>query len=226
MGYARIFWISEEPIRRFLAQNDKDDAFFEEIGRKVLAISKGNSPQPFFDDELTFFPCRSFHSTDFCVLVWTGQRLDIVPMNELDAKQFDFLCSMQQQIGSQHVITAMPKKERDLAVAALRGWKNPLENAGEYSIYWIYEDFFRDYTRKAESEWPCKDVGVAISELMLSNWDKSQNIKNHGGAISRACTFLKTEMCFFVWSLNCLRLLGNIESSEIQKMREYLSDNN
>ena len=225
MGYARIFWINEKPIRRYLAENDKDDKFFQEMGRNVLAISSADTPQPFFGEELSFFPFKSFHSTDFCVLVWTGQRLEIIPMHELDAGKFDFLCSIQKQIGSRNVITAMPKKERDLAVAAILGWENPLENTGEFSIYWIYEDFTRDYTRKAESEWPSNDVGVAISDLMLSNWNKSQNIRNHGGAVSRACTFLKTEMCFFVWSLNCLRLLSDIESDEIQKMRGYLSNN-
>ena len=32
-----------------------------------------------------------------------------------------------------------------------------------------------------------------------------------------------TEMCFFVWALNCLRPLSDIGDDEIQKMRDYLS---
>jgi len=232
MGYARIFWIDEKPIRHYLDENEKDERLVQEIGHRVLLISTADSfqnatinlpaAQPFLDKGLSFFPCRSFHASDFCVLVWTGQRLEILP--ELNAEQFDFLCRMQQQAGPKHMVTAMPKKERDLAVAAIRGWDNPLQSEGEFSIYWIYEDFTQDYTQMPESEWPCKDVGLAVSDLMLSNWNKSQNIRNHGGAVSRACTFLKTEMCFFVWAQNCLRPLGNIESVEIEKMRMYLSE--
>jgi len=142
----------------------------------------------------------------------------------LDAEQFDFLCHMQQQAGPKHMVVAMPKRERDLAVAAVRGWDNPLQSTGEFSVYWIYEDFTRDYTQRPESEWPCQDVGLAVSDLMFSNWNKSQDIRNHGGAVSRACTFSKTEMCFFVWALNCLRPLCNIENEEIGKMRAYQSE--
>jgi hypothetical protein len=131
---------------------------------------------------------------------------------------------MQQQAGPKHIVTAMPKKERDFAVAVIRGWDNPLQNVGEFSIYWIYEGFTGDYTQGPESEWPCKDVGLAVSDLMLSNWNKSQNIRNHGDAVSRSCTFLKTEMFFLVWSRNCLRPLGTIESDEIDKIRTYLSE--
>lgn len=232
MGYARTFWINEQPIRRYLAENEKDERFIHEIGRKVLLVSAADSfengsvnippPQQFFDKGVSFFPYRSFHAGDFCVLVWTGQRLEILA--ELNAQQFDFLCRMQQQAEPKHMVSAMPKKERDLAVAGIRGWDNPIQNAGEFSIYWIYEDFTRDIMRGPESEWPCKDVGMAVSDLMLSNWNKSQDIRNHGGAVSRACTFLKTEMCFFVWARNCLRPLGNIANDEIEKMRTFLSE--
>jgi hypothetical protein len=214
-----------------LAENEKDERFLLEIGRKVLLISAADSfqnatvnipaAQPFCDKGLSFFPYRSFHATDFCVLVWTGQRLEILP--ELDGDQFGFICRMQQQAAPKHMVIDMPKMERDLAVAAAHGWKNPLESKGEFSIYWIYEDFTRDYTQRPENEWPCQDVGLALSDLMFSNWNKSQNIRNHGGAISRACSLLKTEMCFFVWARNCLRPLGNIDEDEIDKMKKYLS---
>lgn len=232
MGYARIFWINEMPIRHYLADNEKDERFLQEIGLRVLLISAADSfqnasvnlpaAQPFFDKGLSFFPYRSFHAGDFCILFWTGQRLEILP--DLDVQQFDFLCRMQRETGPKHMVTTMPKKERDLAVAAIREWDNPLQNAGEFSIYWIYEDFTRDYTKRPESEWPCKEVGLAVSDLMLSNWNKSQDIRNHGGAVSRACTFLKTEMCFFVWARNCLRPLDSIEIDEIEKMRLFLSE--
>jgi len=57
-----------------------------------------------------------------------------------------------------------------------------------------------------------------------SSWNRSQNIRNHGNAVSRACTFLKTEMCFLVWARNCHRPLGNIGNDEIEKMKTYLSE--
>jgi hypothetical protein len=222
MGYAKIFWINETPVRSYLSVKGKGEAVTQEIGRRVLSICKdGSSPQPFMDEGLTFFPFRSFHATDFCVLVWTGQRLQLLP--DIDDKQFDFICSLQHAVPPQHMITTLGKKERDLAVAAIHGWDNPLQNKGEFSIYYIYEDFTRDYTRSPEAKWPCNDVGVAISDLMLSNWNQSQGIRNHGNAVSRVCSFLKTEMCFFIWSLNCLRPLGSIGADEIKKMRDYLS---
>jgi len=65
MGYARIFWIDEKPIRHYLAENEKADHVVQQIGRKVLLISAVDSfrnatvnipaAQPFFDKDLSFF---------------------------------------------------------------------------------------------------------------------------------------------------------------------------
>jgi hypothetical protein len=229
MGYARVFWIREEPIRQYIGTQGRDDALTEEVGRQVLSLSvkdtfrghgEPGAALSLFDSPSVFFPFRSFHSTDFCILVWTGCRL--CPLPEASPTMFDALCEMAGAVGTSHVVLPLSKPEYHLAVGGGK-WQNPLEHATDSSLYYIYEDFTRDFERRPEKEWPCKEVGTATLNLMLSNWSRSESIRNHGSALSRSCSFVRSEVAVAVWSLNCLRLVSEIEADELGRMREYLA---
>ena len=229
MGYARVFWIREEPIRQYIGSHGRDDALTEEVGRQVLSFSakdtfrghgEAGAPLPLFETPSVFFPFRSFHSTDFCLLIWTGSRLCALP--EATAKVFDTVGELAGVVGSSHVVLPLSKPEYDLALGCGK-WQNPLEHAAHSSLYYIYEDFTRGFERRPEKEWPCKEVGTATLNLMLSNWSRSERIRNHGNALSRCCSFIRPELAVAVWSLNCLRLISEIEADELAKMREYLA---
>ncbi len=229
MGYARVFWIREEPIRHYIAANGRDDTLTEEVGRRVLSLAVTDSFRghreadvvlPFFGTPSVFFPFRSFHSTDFCILIWTGSRLCAFP--EASPAMFETLCQLASTIGTSHVALPISKAEYHRAIGGGQ-WQNQLERSMHTSLYYIYEDFTRDFERRPEADWPCREVGVATLELMLSNWSRSQNIRNHGSALSRCCSFGQPEFAVLVWSLNCLRLVSEIEDDEIERMREYLA---
>jgi len=113
MGYARVFWIMEEPIRRYVASNRQDDALAEEIGRRALQLSaidsfresvEGGSPLPLFDTPSVFFPFRAFHSTDCAIFVWSGCKLSEV---EVSAEMFKTLYRLVGAIGTSHVIPVL-----------------------------------------------------------------------------------------------------------------------
>ncbi len=228
MGYARVFWVREEPIRQYVAENGRDDAIAEEVGKRILSLaakdsfrgkSEGDSALPLFDTPSVFFPFRSFHSTDFFVLIWTGSRLCAFP--EASLAMFDSLCQLANTIGTSHVHLPISKAEYHRAIER-RQWRNDLEQSMHASLYHIYEDFTRDFERRPQTDWPCKEVGAATLNLMLSNRSRSESLRNHGNALSRCCSFAQPEFAVFVWSLNCLRLVSEIEADEIQRMREYL----
>lgn len=229
MGYARVFWIREEPIRQYIGTHGRDDGVTEEVGKQVLALSakdtfgvhgEAAAALPLFDAPSVFFPFRSFHSTDFCVLLWTGFRL--CPLPEATPAMFDTLCELAGTVGMSHVILPISKPEYHMAIGGGK-WQNPLQDSAHSSLYYIDEDFTRDFERSPVSKWPCKEVGIATLNLMLSNWSKSEGIRNHGGALSRCCSFVRPELAVAVWSLNCLRLVSEIEADELQRMREYLA---
>lgn len=229
MGYARVFWIQEEPIRRYIGKHGRDDAVTEEVGRQVLSLSakdtfrgggEAEGVLPLFDIPSVFFSFQSFHSKDFCILVWTGSRLCALP--QASPTMFDALCELVGTVGTPHVVLPISKEEYHRAIGG-GNWRNLLEHDAHSSLYWIYEDFTRDFERRPEEEWPCKEVGTATLNLMLSNWSRSENIRNHGSALSRCCSFITPEFSAAVWSLNCLRLLSEIKPDELQRMREYLA---
>lgn len=228
MGYARIFWLREEPIRHYIAVNGRDDAIIAEVGRRVLSLAakdsfRGKSEDggalPVFDTPSVFFPFRSFHATDFCILLWTGNRLCALPA--AGSPMLDALCEMTRIVGTAHVLLPISKAEYHRAIGGGK-WQNTLEQDVYASLYYIYEDFTREFERQPEADWPCKEVGAATLNLMLSNWSRSKDIRNHGSALSRVCSFNQPECAVLVWSRNCLRLISEIEPDEIQKMHEHL----
>lgn len=231
MGYARVFWIMEEPIRRYIASNGQDDSLAEEIGRRILQLSARDSfkghiekdePFPLFDTPFVFFSSQSFHSTHFAVLLWTGCKLSILP--KVSPEMFQTLYHLVGVVGTSHVIPVMPKHERDKAIAT-RKWINPLESKQDIyaSVYWIYEDFSREFEHISESDWPSKEVGVAILELMLSNWSRSAAIRHHGNAISRCCSFIRPEFAPIIWWGNCLQLLSELNNEDIEDICKHLA---
>jgi hypothetical protein len=134
----------------------------------------------------------------------------------------DSLWALASIVGTSHIVLSLSSGERD-AAAARGGWQNPLRHAAHSSLYYIYEDFTRQFEGRPEKEWPCKEVGAATLNLMLSNWSRFQSIGRHGNALSRCCSFIQPELAVVVWSGNCLRLASEIEAEELQQMREYLA---
>lgn len=229
MGYARVFWIREEPIRQYIAANGQNEAVSVEVGRRILSFSakdshggkgKSDGDLPLFDTPSVFFPFRSFHSNDFCILIWTGSRLCTLP--EASPAVFESLLELTSTIGTRHVVLRISKAEYQRAVGGLP-WRNQLEQSMNASLYYIYEDFTRVFERHPEIDWPSEEVGAATLNLMFSDWSKSKHIRNHGDAITRCCSFAQPEFAVLVWSRNCLRLISEIDSDEIQRIREYLA---
>ena len=97
--------------------------------------------------------------------------------------------------------------------------ETPLEQSMCASLYWIYEDFSRRFQHILEENRPCKEVGDAALNLMFSDVSSSENILNHGKALNRCCSFKHPEFAVVVWKGNCLRLLSQLDESQIQKMR-------
>lgn len=231
MGYAQVVWVREHAIREYLTANGKDKPLMQEVGRRVLELtsqdsfernrSRWNSPLPLFDVPSVFFPFRSFHASDSAILIWTGNRLQQLSVES--SAMFDCLHKLSDAIGASHVVTPIPRNEYRRAVAGRR-WDNQLQQSMYASVYWIYEDFSREFARQSQSEWPCEEVGNATLELMLSDWSRSRPVRNHGNAISRACSFRQPEFTVLVWSGNCLRLLTQVEENEIQRIRESLAE--
>ena len=231
MGYARVFWIREDPIREYISVHGRDDAVTEEVGRRVLSLSvkdRGHggaaAPLPLFEASSVFFQFQSFHSSDFRLLLWTGSRLCL--LSGVSPTMFESLCDLVATVGTSHIVLPLSESERDSAMDLATGggeWQEPLERSGCSSLYYIHEDFTRDFERRPEEEWPCSDVGTATLDLMLSNSSRSEGIRNFASALSRCCSFIRPEVSVAVWSLNCLRLVSTIKADELEKMREYLA---
>jgi hypothetical protein len=136
----------------------------------------------------------------------------------------DSLWALAGVVGTSHIVLSLSSIERS-AAAACGKWQNPLKHAphSTQSLYYIYEDFTRDFERRPQKDWPYREVGTATLNLMLSNWYKSQSIRNFGHVLSRCCSFIRPELAVVVWLGNCLRLASELEADEVQWMREYLA---
>jgi hypothetical protein len=229
MGYAKVFWIREEPIRHYLATNGRNDSVAEEVGKRVLAIAVHDSFQeedepehslPFFETPSVFFPFQSFHSTDFAMLFWTGSRLVAIGPS---LGMFDSLCDLAKTAGMRHMHRSISREEYYHAIGG-GGWRNELDESRCIcaSVFWIYEDVTRHLEREPETNWPCREVGAAVLNLMLSNWSGSERLGGCGNAVSRCCSFSQPECAVLIWLGNCLRPLVEIESDEIQHIRQWL----
>jgi hypothetical protein len=125
-------------------------------------------------------------------------------------------------IGTSHVLRPVTRTEYHRAIGGEK-WQNALGEDHYASLYYIYEDFTRDFEWHREADWPSMEVGAATLNLMLSNWSRSESIRNHGNSLSRCCSFAQPECAVLVWSRNCLRLVSDLPSDEVERMREYLA---
>ncbi|MBI2378792.1 MAG: hypothetical protein HYV07_32660 [Deltaproteobacteria bacterium] len=224
MGYAKIFSVREESLRQYVRVNGRDESFTAAVGRQVLTAALrpdilAQTRESEGDEPPDIEGCRSFHSTDFCLLFWSGDRLHTLP--NADLAMFDSLLTLTKTVGTAHVVRSNYDELQHRPEG--RGWTNLLEEGIHASIYWIYEDFTRQFEGKSEVEWPSVEVGKAALDLMLNSVLTSQPIENHGNALSRCCSFARPECAVLVWSLNCLRLLSEIEPEESERMRTYLT---
>ncbi len=234
MGYANVFWINEEPIRAYLNANGKDDNIIELLGEAVLSLTCsdsfqdwGNSPSVgLLNKPSVISSVGSFHSTDFLLLIWTGAKLIKFPNLELN----DYLCleKLDQLSTSDNYLSPLSSKQRQSEVdlynhLAEYTRSNLLESSGKFSIYWMYEDFSRDYIKVPKEQRPNKEVGEAVFQLMLDTWNRSVSIRNAGNPLSKVGSYLESEFGVFIWSLNCLRKLSDIDNEEREKIIEWLS---
>jgi hypothetical protein len=234
MGYARIFSIKEAPIRAHIATEGKDQKLAEDVGLKVLRLSASNSfEEPFSAQEQSectlplfeagdpcFIPFRSFHSTDAQLLLWTGRRFTpLWPSNELS---FAMLLEIEKATAGDNRIKTLSKHQQNLAIAKGK-FESRLEQDADTSHYWIYEDFSRDFSRTPERDWPIKEVGEAILKLMLSEWSRSESIRNHGNVVNRCCTLISPEAGVYFWGGNCLRTLDDLDDEELTRLQAYLT---
>jgi len=247
MGRARIFYIWEKPIRDYVSTNGRDETIAEEIGRNILSFSAKNTggfPDfnaltsfTLFNTPSVFFPLeRLFHSTDFQLLIWTGNRL--CPLERASLSMFDSLCQLTNIVGTSHAVLSISDSAaryagvlpNSVAVSveydrlASGETENPLEQSMWASLYWIYEDFSGKFERTPGGNRPYKDVGNAALDLMLSDLSSSAQILNHGNALNRCCSFLHPEFAVIVWSKNCLRLLSKLDENQIQQIRDEYGD--
>jgi len=229
MGYARVFWVREQPIREHIAAKGRDEALTEEVGRRILSLSVKDSfqqhgeteqPLPLFDTASVFFPLGSFHSTDFRLLLWTGRRLCALP--EPSTAMFDTLSQVASAVGVSHLVLPISRDEYYKAIGGGQH-RNQLEQDAHTSVYWIYEDFTREFKNRPDTDWPRKEVGAAALNLMLSDWSRAERIRNCGNAISRCCSLIQPDLTVLVWVSNCLRLISEIEADELQRLHEWLA---
>ncbi len=231
MGYATVFWVREEPIRRCARANGCDNTLATEVGKRVLSFSRFERADefanldgglPLFDAPSVFFPIKTYHSTDFSILVWMGSGFE--RLGQPSPATFDSFFDHAAK-NTTDMVLPLSRKEYYEAIGGGQ-WRNELDKTRDVfaSVFWIYEDFTRNFTRQPEAKWPCKELGTAVLSLMFSTWSKSEPVLNHGNAVHRCSSFLRQDdFGVFVWSLNCLRPLLQIEQPEIQSMREYLA---
>lgn len=249
MGYAKVFWIQEEPIREYISVNGLDDAIIKEVGRRILSLSAAatsgfadsDAPTslPLFDTPSVFFALDPlFHSTDFRLLIWTGNRLCPLETSMLETSMFDSLCQLTDTVGISHAVLSISDssekyarvlpnsvaKSVEYARLAQGERENPLEQKMWASLYWIYDDFSPKFKGVSEENRLCTEVGNAVLDLMFSDLSSSAQILDHGNALNRCCSFKQPEFTVIVWRGNCLRLLSNIEDDKIQQMRDYIED--
>ena len=124
MGYARVFYIQEKPIRDYVSTNGRNETIAKEVGRNILSFSAkdtgsflgANAPTsfPLFDTPSVFFPLdRLFHSTDFQLLIWTGNRL--CPLEPPSVSMFDSLCQLTDTVGTSHAVLSIEVLEKEVA---------------------------------------------------------------------------------------------------------------
>lgn len=75
-----------------------------------------------------------------------------------------------------------------------------------FSIWWVYEDWSREFLRHDKSEWPIEKVGKAVFGMITSQLNSpTASIGSHGNCINLAATVMRPQFAAFVWRSNCLQ---------------------
>lgn len=226
MGFRKIFWIDEAPIRGFLETHELDARVYQDIGRQVLAVARNTdnihriSSRPFMDGNPTFFGGESLESHEIAVFLWTGERLLHIPASALTVEKFTALSDLQMETGFSHIVTPMTQQERRLVKKAELNWVDPIEKAGKFSLYSICNDALQYHPVLRDNAETYQDVGETITELMFSNWFGSKAGSRFD--IRRACTFTACEMSVLVWHKNDLKPLTDLGADQIRDIILWL----
>ncbi len=237
MGFANVFWINEAPIRNYLAANGKVDEIATQIGEAVLDLtasynilfSDRNNSRDLLNIPDVINSVGLFHSTNLDVLLWTGNRVIRYP--HFSSQEYQCFIKLDKLTASSNYVPSLSSRQRRAAIRRYKKslsytYDNPLKTTGEFSIYWVYEDFTRDYKDVPKAKWPSKAVGDAILQLMLDVWQSSMTFLNYVNVISKAGSFLKAEFGVFVWVENCLSKISEIYEEDKQKIIGWLDSKN
>ena len=245
MGYLKIFWIDEKPIRNTLQSNFKHliegassgkssnpatnfcnetdrKILFEPIGEKIIELTKHEYSEkfslPFSGQDNVFNYTVTLHSTSESPLMWTGNKLIHLGVDFFNYSSFKIIAELEKKTDYDCFAFSLNKDIRNSIVNKMTKWNNISANNGEYSIYWIYEDYSRYHEKKNDAI-----VGEQLLNLMLSDWDSSKSILSHGNALNKVCSVLKSQFAFFICAQNCLRILADIDTNTVL---EYLKNGN
>jgi len=235
MGFANIIWIDELPIRKVLTDFCNPDLMIvQQIGRSVMKLVAHDSnigiPElrstDFLDHPKVFNSAGVQHSSSFGLYIWSGQALYKFDKNsmlgrgsindESDIDNLHFLARLDNLLPNNRLIKRMTHKEHDNAINSIMMKRTAKESFnianGISSIYWIYEDWSRNYRNMDESKWPIEEVGKSILEMIESNLNGcAVNIGSYGACINKAATVISPQFSAFIWKDNCLQHIQDVE---------------
>ncbi|MDY0315317.1 MAG: hypothetical protein RBR32_09605 [Bacteroidales bacterium] len=241
MGYGKIFWIDERPIRKTLQENFKHliegassckssnpatdfgtatdrKELFAKIGNCIIQLTKREGSEkfslPFNGQANVFNYAATLHSTSETLLMWTGNKLRRLGVDFFANQSFKTIVNLEKETDYNCIAFALDHHIRNSIINKTSKWDNIAATKGEYSIYWLYEDYSQRHNTKNDSV-----VGEQFLNLMLTNWSSSKSILNHGNAINKVCFLLEPQFAFFIWTQNCLRILADIDT---EKVLDYL----
>jgi hypothetical protein len=210
---------SSNPATDFCTDTDTNN-LLTQIGDNIIQLTKreyfDEFSLPFDGQENVFNYTATLHSTSETLLMWTGNRLRHLGADFFNFQSFKTIAGLEKEINYNCFDFAL---EHDIINSILHRktkWDNIAATKGEYSIYWIHEDYSRNHVKKNDSI-----VGEQFLNLMLSNWDSSKSILNYGSAINKVCSVLEPQIAFFIWAKNCLRILKDIDR---ESFLEYLKN--
>jgi hypothetical protein len=113
------------------------------------------------------------HSTSVELLMWTGNKLIRLGKDCFNYHSFQTIIDIGKQIDYNCLAFPLDSNIKNSILNKRTKWENISANNGEYSIYWIYEDYLRHHKEKDDAI-----VGEQFMNLMLSNWNHSKSIIN------------------------------------------------
>ena len=248
MGYAVVFWIDERLVRGLLG-----DKFYipgscgHDVVAKVgtalhaLLIQYGHGDHGPRHAELDGTECfhgvTMFHSTGEALLEWNEGKLVVVDYGHDDEQVAARLADLRERSSSGVRLPLRGRARTTLIQRIGAGLESPesaQQHDGLASVFWVYEDWYRDhkhgedverdrllprssYGRKMALEerpfeepnpgefWPLEEMGRAVLEMIMLRTEYSAAIGRHGNAINKAASLVSADPAGFIWSGNCLR---------------------